>query len=208
MVLNYVRFDSILEFGAKYQLTGLNMQYCMYFTFGKILAGITEYLFRMPTVNPLKFPFIFINKDTALTAVNEVCYEARLVGLFAIPIMWSYVFKGGILKQAKNKEFKYFINTIIVCAILAIIITTCTGGVGENYSVDFKLMLSIGAVIMLLKWQENDDESNTRKNIFVFLCVLTMIIMIPIGFTTESEFLTNFAGDVSVFFKNIFEFWA
>ena len=81
MILNYLRFDNILEFGAKYQLTGFNMQYCMGFTFGKVFAGVIEYLFKMPVIRPLTFPFVFPNTDVQLMAFNEVCYENRLVGL-------------------------------------------------------------------------------------------------------------------------------
>ena len=63
MILNYLRFDNIFEFGAKYQLTSFNMISCMQITFGKVFAGIMEYLFRTPNINPLNFPFVFINID-------------------------------------------------------------------------------------------------------------------------------------------------
>ena len=72
MIFNYLRFDNIFEFGAKYQLTGFNMQYCMGFTFGKVFTGIMEYLFKMPVIRPLTFPFIFPNTDVQLMAFNEL----------------------------------------------------------------------------------------------------------------------------------------
>ncbi len=207
MVLNYIRFDNILEFGAKYQLTGLNLESCMLITFGKIYAGVVQYLFRVPTINPLQFPFIFANVDTSLTSINEICYENRLIGLVAIPILWIYLFKNNILKQTDNKEFKIFIKVIIVVSILALIINTCFGGICEAYSIDFKLLLSIGAIILLLKWIEK-DEDKTKHKIAIILCLATIIIMLPLSLTTESELLNNFASDVTVYLKNVFEFWA
>ena len=99
MVLNYVRFDNIFEFGAKYQLTSFNMISCMSVTFGKSIGGILEYIFRTPLVNPLKFPFVFVNRDTSLVSMNEICYENRLVGLISIAILFVYLFKNYILKN-------------------------------------------------------------------------------------------------------------
>jgi hypothetical protein len=180
MIWNYLRFDNILEFGAKYQLTDFNMIYCMSITFGKIYAGIMEYLFKTPSINPLRFPFVFINKDINLISINEICYENRLVGLIAIPIMYSYLLKKNIMKNDKNKESNIFINICLITSILSIIISTCFGGICEVYSVDFKLILSIGAIIILLKWLDNNRENEDLNKIFLILCVATMLIMIPI----------------------------
>lgn len=209
MFLNYIRFDNIFEFGAKYQLTGFNMNSCMSITFGKIYAGLAEYLFKMPVIKPLNFPFVFINTDTTLTAINEVCYENRLIGLIGIPILYSYLFKNNINRQeAKNKELNLFLNFCIITSLLSIIINTCFGGICEAYSIDFKLILSLGAVLILLKLNEDSKWAKITQKIFITLSLATLFIMIPINLTTESNFLINFASDTTVFFRNIFEFWS
>lgn len=207
MIINYLRFDNIFEFGAKYQLTGFNMTTCMSFTFGKIYAGIVEYLFKTPVINPLKFPFVFINKDTALTIINEVCYENRLVGLISIPIFYVYIFKKNILDKSKDKELKKFIDMCIVISLLSIIINSCCGGICEAYSIDFKMILSLGAILLLLKGISNNSTNPTYQKVFVILCFATICIMLPIGLTTECDLLTNCGSDITVFFKSIFEFW-
>ena len=79
MFFNYLRFGNIFEFGAKYQLTGFNMNYCMSITFGKIYAGIVEYIFKMPVIKPLVFPFVFPNTDISAISINEICYENRWI---------------------------------------------------------------------------------------------------------------------------------
>lgn len=208
MFLNYIRFDSIFEFGAKYQLTGFNMTSCMSITFGKIYAGLVEYIFKMPVINPLKFPFIFINTDISHISINEICYENRLLGLMAIPILYAYFLKRNVMKKAKNKELNLFVQICIAVSIFAIIISTCLGGICEAYSIDFKLILAIGAVLILLKWIELNEGKEDINKIFLILCVATIIIMLPISLTTESNFLIDFSSDTTAFLKNIFEFWS
>lgn len=207
MIYNYIRFDNILEFGAAYQLTDANMTICMSFTFGKILAGIFEYIFRLPRFVPFSFPFIFANTETSLMTINEVCYEARLVGLIAIPILWIYLFTNNILNNEKDKSLKTFIRMIIIIAMLALIIATCCGGICEAYSVDFKLFLCIGAVLLFLMLNNQNKTNEGINKLFLILTLATILIMIPISFTTESNFLINFTNSNTVFFKNIFEFW-
>ena len=204
MILNYLRFDNILEFGAKYQLTGFNMQYCMGFTFGKVFAGVIEYLFKMPVIRPLTFPFVFPNTDVQLMAFNEVCYENRLVGLLAIPIIYGYLLKKDVIK---NKELSWLINIGIIASFLSLVLNTCCGGICEVYSLDFKMILAIGAVIVLLKWVDNKEKINTNNKIFMILCVTTILIMLPLNLTTESDLLSNLTKDTTIFLKNIFEFW-
>lgn len=204
MILNYVRFDNIFEFGAQYQLSGLNVTKSMGFSLGKAYAIIAEYLFRIPTINPLVFPFVLPNNNTAFTAINEVCYENKLIGLISIPILWAYILTRNV---KKDKELKWFINICLIVSILGMLVAGCTGGICEAYSIDFKLILSIGAVILLLKWLE-DRPGEDKNKIFLSLCIATILLMIPLSLSTESSYLNNFASDISVFWKNIFEFWA
>lgn len=207
MILNYIRFDSILEFGAKYQLTGFNMSACMSITFGKIYAGILEYIFKTPTIKPLEFPFVFINTNTNVLSINEICYENRLYGLIALPILYAFFLKKFIIKNTQNKEFSIFINLCIITSIISIILNSCFGGICETYSIDFKLILSISAILLLLKWVELKNNDDINK-IFFILTITTILLMIPISLTTENNFLENFASNTTVFLKNIFEFWS
>lgn len=207
MILNYIRFNNILEFGAKYQLTGFNMSACMSITFGKIYAGILEYIFKTPTIKPLEFPFVFINTNTNVLSINEICYENRLYGLIALPILYAFFLKKFIIKNTQNKEFSIFINLCIITSIISIILNSCFGGICETYSIDFKLILSIGAILLLLKWVELKNNDDINK-IFFILTITTILLMIPISLTTENNFLENFASNTTVFLKNIFEFWS
>ena len=203
MIYNYLRFDNILEFGAKYQLTGFNMNYCMNITIGKAFAGIIEYIFRMPEIRVFNFPFVVINNTTELFRVNELLYENRLYGLAGIPVLWILLFKKNILKE--NNELNKIINLVLIVSLISIIINTSFGGICEVYAIDFKLLLCIFSVLLLLKLTEEDNKE--MHKLFLVLCVLTILLMLPINFTTENNYLTNFGNDFSVYLKNIFEFW-
>lgn len=207
MILNYVRFDNIFEFGAKYQLTGTNMIPCISVTFGKIYLGFFEYLFKTVSIKPFDFPFVFANKDTSGMTINEFCYENRLVGLINIPILYGYILKRSVIKKKENPELALGLNLIILSSMLSIIINTCCGGICEAYSVDFKLMLAIGAIIILLKWIEKNNNKADINTIFLALCISTILIMLPISLTTEREILSNLTRDITVCLKNTFEFW-
>ena len=179
MYLNYVRFDSIFEFGAKYQLTSFNMTSCMSITFGKVIGGLLQYIFRTPNINPMKFPFVFVNKDTSLVSMNEVCYENRLVGLIGIAILVIYLFKNYILKD--EKELKHFINIEMIICILAMIIATSFGGICEAYSIDLNLYLanmegkyaiplsqikaikSIKKTIRIMEWNKDEEIQKLKE---------------------------------------------
>ena len=203
MIYNYLRFGSIFEFGARYQLTGFNMNYCMSFTLGKMFTGIFEYIFKLPEIRVLNFPFVFINNERELFRANELLYENRLYGLIAIPILWVLIFKKQILKS--DKGLNKVANIILITSLLSIIANTTFGGVCEVYAVDFKLVLSIISVVILLKLVENEKAQNNK--LYFILCIITILLMIPISFTTENNFLTNYGIDFTVYLKNIFEFW-
>lgn len=203
MILNYIRFDNILEFGAKYQLTSFNMINCMKISFGKIIAGFLEYIFRIPEINPMKFPFVFINTNTSLVSINEVLYEHRLYGLIGIPILWIFLFKNSVIK--KGDKINKFIICSLICVCLEIVVNTCFGGICEAYSIDFKLILCISAIIIFFKFLENGNIEKNR--LFAYISIITILLMLPISFTTECNFLVNFKNDTTVTLKNFFEFW-
>ncbi len=207
MIFNYLRFDNILEFGAKYQLTSFNMIYCMQLTFGKLFAGIIEYIFRIPTINPLEFPFVLINTNTSIVTVNEICYENRLIGLIAIPIIWGLIFTKNILKKEQSNEFKNFIKVCIITSIISMLINSIAGGICEVYAIDFKLILCICAILLLFKLVEKSKDEEMINKVFLMLCIATILIMIPISFTSEANFLTDLRSFITVYLKNMFEFW-
>ena len=106
-----------------------------------------------------------------------------------------------------EKELKYFINTGIIVSVLAMIIATAFGGICEAYAIDFKVILTLGAVILFLKAIDKENENEFIKRSFLILSIITILMMVGISLSAEVDFLTNYLNSVTVFFKNIFEFW-
>ena len=206
MIYNYVRFDNILEFGAKYQLTASNMKYCMMFTIGKAFSGILEYGFKLPQINLLKFPFVFMMQNETDMFMNEFCYEAHIMGLIAIPILWIYIFKKNILKK-ENRELNILINITIITTLIDIIIVTVAGGICEAYIVDLKVILCIFSVILLLKNIEIRENKEDVNKIFLILCICTILLMIPSSMSGGNGWLGDLSSPTTIYLKNMFEFW-
>ena len=211
MVYNYVRFDSIFEFGAKYQLTSYNMLYAMTPTFGKILEGIGKYIFTLPIINIFEFPFVVPNFDTTNTALNELCYQNKLVGLVAIPIVWVILLIGELknnIKTKKDKELINLINISLITILLFIVLNTISAGICDAYSIEFKIIAVIFSIIIWLKLLENKENDSILNKIYLIVCIATLLLFIPLSLTTLDNFLVNTNNETTVYLKNFFEFWA
>jgi len=206
MGFNAIRFGNVLEFGAKYQLTEYNMTACMGITFGKIYEGLVGYLAYFPTVEPFQFPIITLGQVKNPVIMNELCYKNQVLGLFAIPLLYSLFFVKSILKKPEEKELKHFIILCLILTAMAIIITTCCAGIAENYSIDFKMLLATCAVFVFLKGIEASPTPEMANRIFRMVCLVTIFEMAMLALSTGG-WITDMVKPISVFLKNTFEFW-
>lgn len=210
MTYNYLRFDSIFEFGAKYQLTSYNMIYAMTPTLGKIIEGIGKYIFTLPIINIFDFPFVVPNFNSTNTALNELCYQNKIVGLAAIPIVWVILLIGELknnIKTKEDKELKNLINISLITVLLFIILNTVSAGICDAYSVEFKIIAVLVCTIIWLKILENKENKNILNKIFLIVCIATLLLFIPLSLTTESNLLLDMKNETTVYLKNFFEFW-
>lgn len=210
MAYNYLRFDNIFEFGAKYQLTSYNMIYAMTPTLGKIIEGIGKYIFTLPIINIFDFPFVVPNFNSTNTALNELCYQNKIVGLAAIPIVWVILLIGELknnIKTKEDKELKNLINISLITVLLFIILNTVSAGICDAYSIEFKIIAVLVCTIIWLKILENKENDNILNKIFLIVCIATLLLFIPLSLTTESNLLLDMNNETTVHLKNFFEFW-
>ena len=210
MTYNYLRFDSIFEFGAKYQLTSYNMIYAMTPTLGKIIEGVGKYIFTLPIINVFDFPFVVPNFNSTNTALNELCYQNKIVGLAAIPIVWVILLIGELknnIKTKEDKELKNLINISLITVLLFIILNTVSAGICDAYSIEFKIIAVLVCTIIWLKILENKENENILNKIFLIVCIATLLLFIPLSLTTESNLLLDMNNETTVYLKNFFEFW-
>lgn len=206
MLYNYIRFGNILEFGAKYQLTAFNISTYMGISFSKCLIALAEYIFQSPEINLFEFPFITKKPELGELELNQFHYDNLLIGVAFIALFWIFLFKKYIYKD--SKKLKWFVNISLITSIVLMCINNCMGGTIEAYSIDFKCILAIGATILLLKLVSMKKSSPEIKTLFIVISLLTLIIMIPLNLTAELEWFVEPHNQLTIFFKNIFEFWA
>ena len=145
MIYNYVRFDSPLEFGAKYQLTVNDISQNT-LSIRLLTESIYAYFLQMPSVN--KSLKIFIEPTVRLfTSTDRFIYCTENIGSlwFGLPIGVVTGFtKNGI---AQNKA-AFFTRVSVIGVSLAVgFVNFCVGGVSMRYMLDILPMLTlVGAV--------------------------------------------------------------
>ena len=69
------------------------------------------------------------------------------------------------------------------------------------------MILSIIAILVFNKLIEYSKDKFFVNKLYFLIMIVTILIMIPISFTTEGNFLIDNTSSQTVFLKNIFEFW-
>jgi len=206
MIYNYIRFDNILEFGQSYQLTVYDNRILMQLSLPRILKGLVVNIFTMPIVNLKKFPFIFMmdNVQEITTDFGSITFNAYpgVVGLLGVPILWILLFKNKFLDN-KDKNIQLLIKIIFIISILVFIGNTVGSGISEQYTIQCKIPLVILSILTALKGLEKRKLSN---KLFIYLCIMTILIMVPIGASTFNRWLETDQYFI-VKMRDLFEWW-
>ncbi|MCL2036957.1 MAG: hypothetical protein FWG83_06195 [Oscillospiraceae bacterium] len=105
MWYNYVRFDSVLEFGNKYMLTVTNVGAAGLLSpiNRLILVGAFLFSFIVPALNwTTAFPFISLEGTYISDSYSGYVYKENVLGILILPIIWALA---GIVRV-----FKYNFN--------------------------------------------------------------------------------------------------
>ena len=139
MFYNYIRFGSIFEFGASYQLTVNDMLHLKN-RFMTIGIGLVCNLFGIP-VFTTSFPFITTNQNL-LSFYGYYYIEDMIGGLFIlVPICFSIFSLPKLWKKSKNKEVCYAILTFSVVGLIICILSIMMAGSLQRYIIDYGWML-------------------------------------------------------------------
>lgn len=192
MAYNYIRFGSVLEFGANYQLTvndvlnrrtGLS-SFC-YDMFLMLFSGIQT---------SFEFPFIQAQSFTAIwkmaMGTNDMG-PVQFGGVFAkYIIMWFIPLIFAVKKQLKdNRSWGFTLCcTISGFAIAAAVIFKI--GYWQRYVCDFVFLLIIASVLigdsLIAKWKDNIIGYKVRKYVFGMMFI-TLVSCLLLYFVTVPE---------------------
>lgn len=208
MWYNYVRFDNIFEFGAKYQLTISNMKELKSRIF-TIPTGLICNLFSIPSFI-YEFPFIE-NHNKLMPFYGYYYIENMIGGLFILSPICLSIF--GIFKLNKkeiNKELKFLINILIIVGMLISIISIMMAGSNQRYLIDYAWILIIASIMIYLSLYnilKSEESKKILNKIFAIIAIYTVILGFLSGIVSEKEYMKNNSKEMYYKIKYTISFW-
>ena len=208
MYYNYIRFGSVFDFGANYNLTFNDMTY-RGFRINRLLYATIGFMFipaKVSNIFPYFWPAEYITRYQGYTSD-----EALLGGLF-----YNHLYLLSIVLIPKFKRiFKDFSSLIIAIisplfAIIIMIVDANMAGVLNRYYIDFSWLIIISFFLLFGYVITHAYFSQNRKiigYIFYFLSILSMIHMLFMVYGGDVNGLVN--NNIVAFQKmqHLIEFW-
>lgn len=169
MTYNYLRFDSIFEFGAKYNFTGVDMTHQVG-SGVKFIQGIWEYVFApIPIVD--HFPYLQL-RDLSSDYLGYFYLHdmyGGMIWLFPLSILSLGIFSAN--KKGELKKFGIFLFVIGCVIVLADI---WMAGITTRYMYDFTFIFVIIGVIV--SFWSTDSTKNSEGRIKHFLVSSAVLV--------------------------------
>ena len=205
MYYNYVRFDSIFEFGAKYNLTTNDILH-RGIKLDRIPYGLYMYLFSIPTFYNI-YPFIKYTKfETNYLGFTH--YQEMYGGLFiTYPILIINFFYFKLKKFIKSKELKvaYWVCWIIV--IIELLVNIEMAGINTRYMTDFIIFAVFATLLLIIEIEKNIKKE--KRELFIKLIIIGIVISCILEIFVFQAFVYNYYDDTLFVnkLKEIFEFY-
>lgn len=176
MGYNYVRFNSILDFGANYNLTTNDMT-ARGFHFERFLSAIYYYFLAVPRITNI-FPFIeTIPLNT--TYMGITIYERTFGGIFILcPILILSLFFYKFKNNFKEKMLYYLSGLFTISAIIIALADSQMAGILPRYFLDFNWLLVISTIIIILSIIEKNQKTKFNNIIISYLTKITVVLLV------------------------------
>ena len=167
MAYNYVRFDSLLEFGQSYQLTVSNVQANI--TDISYLPNSFVHYFIHPLTLSGDFPYLSMSY-TVFCNNGKYMYEAFCFGVFNFPMillgtlaMPFFVWhtrrrKSAPYRYNKNRIRNYTYVLMFVLMVVTAFMDYCVGGAIDGYIIDILPVMMLMSILVLI-----DIQSRMKK---------------------------------------------
>jgi hypothetical protein len=186
-VYNYLRFDSIFEFGIKYQLNDWNFNEWS-FCVKDLIIGLKHYLFRLPLFTD-SFPFISLNYSFYHRLVKELSMGI----IFLFPMVF---FLGLLPKLIKDMGIKKEVG-VFLCLLSAVfagnVIILSIFGMTHRYIFEIMYILAIVSVIVFSYFYTKIISDNSKRFKVVLLCIIFFITIYVNTSTVISPYIVKYA---------------
>ena len=175
MIYNYIRFDSIFEFGTSYQLTVNDMRNLGYRLL-TIPTGIITQLFKLPVVSN-DFPF-FVHQHSTISFFGYYYVESLVCGLCILnPINFILLFLIGLRKKIKENNSYKFTCLLTVVALIMCIANIVLAGTLQRYSMDYAWLLNIASYLTVFIIISNIKSEEVKKYILKIAIIITLFML-------------------------------
>jgi len=192
-VYNYVRFDSIFQFGYKYTLgLGDGLVGGLLNPFGKIhrmLVTLVFYLFRVYTYS-VHFPFVELVTTDGGFITSQLgfsqCYN-RSGGLINFPVIFCLLYM--LKKSSAMGQLKIFpmLRVSLIIAAIAIVQFAFMGIIDGRYLMDCAVLIIIPSLFCAYYWSGDETAcvrtSGTRLGIVYTLLAASIFVGLFISVT-------------------------
>jgi hypothetical protein len=162
-VYNYVRFESIFDFGATYNLTDLNLVvYVQQNVLGKVIRILMCSAYYLFCPNQFSINFPFVTRMITASPGEHIShgfvfwiYDACGIINFPIVFYLSYLFKN-LFNKNRPGTF-YVLLTSLIIAVAIIVLNSMLAGVAARYLFDFATFITFPALFCAYYWCKNTD---------------------------------------------------
>jgi hypothetical protein len=149
LLLNYLRFGNLLDFGQRNQLAGVPLAHAAFFSADYALFNARTYLFSLPRWGEY-FPFIFPPANDALPTGYMGTESAY--GLFTtLPFLWL----GGLVWFGRTERRVVTLAAILLVSFVsAFVVLLGFVGAATRYELELAPALALLAAIGLLAWEQ------------------------------------------------------
>jgi len=187
---NYARFDSIFDFGFKYNMTTLNTgAYALLSLPARLLNTFVSALSYLVAVNEysLFYPFIeSVARHTRFPGATVVFFD-KGSGMINFPIVFClFFFFKEIFAKGRPKTF-YLSSAFLAIAAVMILLNSWLVGLSGRYVIDFAFFMLVPSIFCAWRWCGGDD-SQDRLRLKIVYAMLGVSILVG---------LFLFAGEIS-----------
>ena len=154
MWYNYIRFDSVFEFGSSYMLTVTNASAMSTLSPLSRLVLICSFMFAVlvPALNfNSGFPFITV-ENISFDSYTGYIYKEHVLGILTLPLMWVLAGIVHVYRYVRGHSDKrrLFIARLLIAfplIVLSNIIVASFVGLATRYELDFMWAITLTALI-------------------------------------------------------------
>lgn len=208
LAMNYIRFDSVFEFGSTYQLTVSDISKNR-IRLSDMPYAIYHY-FMQPISLSKDFPMVSLNYST-LEDYGHYVYVDTGMGLFAIPMMWL-LFGSGLIFVNKKRSLAYktTLGSFLAGVVAIALFDFCLGGVIFRYTCDLTLLGAFAAMVIAFSLCEDAFEGGENVGAGVgyalsAVMILSLVMSLSLAMSINNN-LTAYSMKAYEIFKGLFDF--